>query len=227
MKKGLLYALLVLLTTLPDAALAHAVGGADAAFVRAQIGPAPFPFLYLGAKHMVTGYDHLLFLLGVVFYLKRFRDIAILVSLFSLGHSLTLLFGVLTHTGVNPFLLDAVIGLSVLYKGLDNLGAVKAFFGRQPDNRLVVFGFGLFHGLGLAASVEKLRPHADGLIINLLSFNIGVELGQLLALSLVLAVLTTWRSLGSDRMSGWINGALCVCGLVLTGAQLTGYFSGS
>src|SRR3954452_9967303 len=175
------------------AASAHNIGGTDAAFVAATRGPDPIPFLYLGAKHMVTGYDHLLFLVGVIFFLFRLRQVALYVSLFSLGHSTTLLAGVFLKLRVDPYLVDAVIGLSVAWKAFDNLGGFKSLLGVQPDNRAVVFGFGLVHGLGLATKLQALRLNPDGLAVNLVSFNVGVEVGQIIALSLILSVMALWR----------------------------------
>src|SRR5882757_10029275 len=158
-------------------AMAHGIGDNDAAFVANVRDPAPGPFLYLGAKHMVTGYDHILFLAGVVFYLSTWRDIILYVSLFSLGHSITLLTGVLIGFGLDSYLIDAVIGLSVAYKAFDNLGGLEGLVGYRPDPRLITFAFGLIHGLGLATKLESLRLNREGLAVNLLSFNVGVELG--------------------------------------------------
>jgi hypothetical protein len=212
---------------LPAQALAHAIGGSDAAFVAATRGPAPFPFAYLGAKHMVTGYDHLLFLLGVVFFLYRARDVVLYVSLFSAGHSITLLAGALLGFGLDARLVDAAIGLSVVYKGFDNVGGFAALWRCRPDPRLVVFGFGLVHGLGLATSIAALRLHREGLVWNLLSFNLGVEIGQIVALSLILALLLAWRRTPLfARTAVTVNWALMAAGVVLTGAQLAGYFIG-
>jgi hypothetical protein len=185
----------ILIAAYGPIAMAHAIGGSDAAFVAATRGPAPAPFLYLGAKHMVTGYDHLLFLAGVIFFLRRFRDVLIYVSLFSLGHSITLMSGVLAGFGLNPYLVDAVIGLSVAWKAFDNIGGFERLIGWRPNPRMVVFGFGLIHGLGLATKLEELHLHADGLIANLLAFNLGVALGQAIALSALMAVLALWRRL--------------------------------
>jgi hypothetical protein len=206
-------------------ALAHAIGGSDAAFVAATRGPAPFPFAYLGAKHMVSGYDHLLFLLGVVFFLRRPRDIVLYVSLFSAGHSITLLAGALLGFGLDARLVDAAIGLSVVYKGFDNTGGFEALCRRRPDPRFVVFGFGLIHGLGLASSVEALRPHPDGLVWNLLAFNLGVEIGQIFALSLILALLLAWRRIAFfERTAIAVNWLLMTAGVSLTAHQLGRYF---
>ncbi|MET0238993.1 MAG: HupE/UreJ family protein [Sphingobium sp.] len=205
-------------------AAAHGVGGSDAAFVAEARGPLPFAFAYLGAKHMVSGVDHLLFLFGVIFYLRRTRDIVLYVSLFSLGHSITLLAGALIGFGLDPHLVDAVIGLSVIYKAFDNIGGFEATTGWRPDPRWTIFGFGLIHGLGLATSLEALRLHRDGLVWNLLSFNIGVEIGQMLALSLLLILLLIWRrSRWFARGATAFNWLLMTVGTILTGVQIAAY----
>ncbi len=208
-------------------AAAHAIGGRDAAFVAATHGAAIGPFLYLGAKHMVTGYDHLLFLLGVIFFLRRFRDVVLYVSLFSLGHSITLLTGVLFGFGLNSSLVDAIIGLSVAYKAFDNLGGFQRLAGFRPDPRAVVFGFGLAHGLGLATKLEQLHLNREGLVANLLAFNFGVELGQIIALSVLLAVIVTARrSRTFGSMAVGANCAIMAAGFVLIGYHLSGYVWG-
>jgi hypothetical protein len=208
-------------------ALAHNIGGADAAFVAATRSADPFPFAYLGAKHMVTGYDHLLFLVGVIFFLFRLRQIALYVSLFSLGHSLTLLAGVFFDIHADPRLVDAVIGLSVAYKAFENLGGFRTLFGVQPDTRAAVFGFGLIHGFGLATKLQALNLHPQGLLVNLLAFNIGVEIGQVLALSLILGAMTLWRRMAAfDRTAAGANVLLMLAGFVLAGEQLAGYIFG-
>ena len=134
---------------------AHPMDEQNAAFVQAVDGPAIFPFLYLGAKHMVTGYDHLLFLVGVIFFLYKLRDVVLYVSLFTVGHSATLLFGVLADIGANAYLVDAIIGLSVAYKAFDNMGGFQRLFGVRPDPKASVLVFGLFHGFGLATKVQE------------------------------------------------------------------------
>lgn len=214
----------VLILTMGSEALAHAIGGKDAAFVAATRGPAPGAFAYLGGKHMVTGYDHLLFLFGVIFFLRRFRDVALYVTLFSLGHSITLLSGVLIGFGVNPYLVDAAIGLSVVYKAFDNLGGFESVFGLRPDPRWIVFAFGLIHGLGLASKLQELRLNANGLLVNLLSFNVGVEIGQGIALSIALALIaiarrTRWFAAGAVAA----NGLIMTAGFCLVGFQVAGY----
>lgn len=208
-------------------ALAHNIGGSDAAFVKATQGADPFPFLYLGAKHMVTGYDHLLFLTGVIFFLFRFRQIALYVSLFSLGHSITLLAGVFFSLHVDAHLVDAVIGLSVAYKAFDNLGGFKTAFGVQPDPRAAVLIFGLVHGFGLATKLQALNLNRDGLLANLVSFNVGVEVGQIIALSIILVAMAAWRRTALfDRTAAFANVLLMAAGFVLAGQQLAGYFLG-
>ncbi|WP_293459034.1 HupE/UreJ family protein [Phenylobacterium sp.] len=209
------------------AAQAHNIGGSDAAFVAATRGPDPVPFIYLGAKHMVTGYDHLLFLVGVIFFLFRLRQVALYVSLFSLGHSTTLLAGVFFGLHVDPHLVDAVIGLSVAYKAFENLGGFRTLFGVQPDPRAAVFGFGLIHGFGLATKLQALNLNREGLLVNLVSFNVGVEIGQMLALTLILAAMTLWRRTPAFApMAHSANVLLMLAGFILAGQQLAGYVYG-
>ena len=210
---------------LSGTASAHGVQGKDAAFIAANSGEQIIPFLYLGAKHMVTGYDHLLFILGVIFFLYRLTHVAIYVTLFSIGHSITLLTGVLANIDVNPFLVDAVIGLSVVYKAFDNLGGFQTVFGFQPGTRTAVFGFGLVHGFGLATKLQNLSLSPDGLVTNMIAFNVGVEIGQLVALSLMLLLIIWWRTSESfQRQSLVANVALMVAGFGLMQYQLIGYF---
>src|SRR5688572_7879924 len=173
---------------------AHGVAGKDAVFLQGLEGRAIVPLMYLGAKHMVTGYDHLLFLVGVIFFLYRVRDVITYVSLFTLGHSLTLLGGVLGDIRANAYIIDAIIGLSVVYKGFENIGGFERLLGFRPDTRLAVLTFGLFHGFGLATKLQELALPPRGLLANLVSFNVGVELGQFLALAAVLIGLAYWRS---------------------------------
>lgn len=206
------------------AALAHTISGSDAQFVQGISGPAPGPFLYLGAKHMVTGLDHLLYLVGVVFFLYRLREVALYVSLFTLGHSMTLIGGVLGGVSVNAHAIDAVIGLSVVYKAFENVGGFRALFGAAPDPRLAVTVFGLFHGFGLATRLQQTTLSDDGLLVNLLSFNLGVEAGQALALLTVGALLLAWRTTaGFSRQAFLANTLLMSGGFLLTGYQIAGY----
>ena len=206
-------------------ALAHAVTEGDKGYIMEISGVHLIPFTYLGAKHMVTGYDHLLFLFGVVFFLYKMKHVAIYVSLFAIGHSTTMLAGVYFGWGVNSYLIDAVIGLSVVYKALDNLGAYRRWFGFQPDTKAATLIFGFFHGLGLATKIIDYEIAADGLLPNLLAFNVGVEIGQLIALSMILIVMGFWRrSPGFWRHAYTANVAMMSAGFVLIGYQLTGYF---
>lgn len=207
---------------------AHGVSGLDALFLQNIVGAAIGPLMYLGAKHMVTGYDHLAFLVGVIFFLYRVRDVALYVSLFTLGHSVTLLAGVLGGIHVNAYLVDAAIGVSVVYKALDNMDAFRLWTGVQPDARKAVLLFGLIHGLGLATKLQDLALPAEGLVTNIVSFNVGVEIGQMLALTLVMALLMAWRaSAAFTRFAFLTNTALMSAGLLLVGYQLTGYALGS
>jgi len=203
---------------------AHNISESNARFVEGLNGPAIAAFLYLGAKHMVTGYDHLLFLIGVVFFLSRPRDVVIFVSLFTLGHSITLLVGVLADWQVNAYLVDAVIGLSVVYKAFENIGGFDRAGRFRINARFAVFAFGLFHGLGLATKLQELALTDNGLVTNMLSFNVGVELGQLAALAVVLLALVKWRHSPSfERQAFAANTVVMTCGFVFAGYQLTGY----
>src|SRR5678809_1758805 len=172
---------------------AHGVSGKDAVYLQGLNGAAIGPLMYLGAKHMVTGYDHLLFLVGVIFFLYRLKDVLLYVSLFTIGHSVTLLAGVLGGVRANSFLIDAVIGFSVVYKAFENMDGFKRFFGFQPNTRVAVLVFGLFHGFGLATKLQEFELSPNGLVANILSFNVGVEIGQGLALTGILIALTYWR----------------------------------
>lgn len=217
---------LLVIVAVKSAAHAHGVGEDDRAFIEGASGMAIGPYMYLGAKHMVTGYDHLLFLVGVIFFLYRLKDVGTYVTLFAIGHSTTLLIGVLFDIRANPYVVDAIIGLSVVYKALDNLDGFRTLFGWTPNPKAAVLIFGFFHGFGLATKLQDLTLSADGLVPNLISFNIGVELGQFTALGAILIAMNLWRSTGSFRRSAIAaNAALMCAGFVLVGFQLTGYFT--
>ncbi len=219
---SLLFILLVFLCS--SVAFAHGVDANTKQFLLNNEGVAVGPFLYIGAKHMVTGYDHLLFLLGVIFFLFRTRDVLLYVSLFTLGHSLTLFFGVLGNIAVNPYLIDAIIGLSVVYKGFDNLGGFQRLFGFQPNTKAAVLIFGLFHGLGLATKLQDFSLPELDLWKNLLAFNIGVEMGQFLALIFILIVLNFWRRFNSFYSFAVVSNTLLMMGgIVLFGFQMTSF----
>jgi hypothetical protein len=218
-------ALMSLLALFPGEALAHGVEAGDKGYIQETSGVVFMPFLYLGAKHMVTGYDHLLFLFGVIFFLYRLKDVGIYVTMFAVGHSVTLLLGVLTNVSVSSYLVDAIIGLSVVYKALDNMGAYQRWFGFQPDTKAATLIFGLFHGLGLATKLQDFQMSPDGLVPNLIAFNIGVEAGQLLALAAILIAMGFWRKTQSFWKHAYLaNVILMTLGFVLTGYQLVGYF---
>ena len=215
---------LIGLVFLVDPVFAHNVTAGDKGYILEMTGMNLLPFAYLGAKHMVTGYDHLLFLFGVIFFLYKAKHIGLYVSLFALGHSITLLFGVMVGTSVSPYLIDAIIGFSIVYKALDNLGAYQRWFGCQPNTKAATLIFGLFHGFGLASKIQEFDIAADGLVPNLLAFNVGVEIGQLLALGAILIVISYWRRTANFLRHAYkANVVIMSAGFVLMGYQLTGY----
>jgi len=219
-------ALVLTLLLCVAAAGAHGVSDADKGFLQGATGVHFLPYLYLGAKHMVTGYDHLLFLCGVIFFLYRMRDIGVYVTLFAVGHSTTLLLGVLNGWHINAWLVDAIIGLSIVYRAFDNLSGFRTVFGVQPNKKAAVLIFGFFHGLGLATKLQDFSLSRDGLVPNMIAFNLGVELGQLLALGMILIAMRYWRSTASfARHAATGNIALMSAGLVLAGYQFTGFIS--
>ena len=206
-------------------ALAHAIAEGDKGYIQEISGVHLISFMYLGAKHMATGYDHILFLLGVIFFLYRMKHIALYVTLFAVGHSTTMLLGVYFNIGINSYLIDAIIGLSVVYKAFDNIGAFQRWLGFQPNTKIATLVFGLFHGFGLSTKIIEYDISPDGLIPNLLAFNVGVEIGQLLALGTILIVMGYWRRTASFWRHAYTANVATMCaGFVLIGYQLTGYF---
>lgn len=225
-KNNITLPIILILSLLSITAYAHGVDDETQKFLLGNKGVAFGSFLYIGAKHMITGYDHLLFLVGVIFFLYKTREIIIYVSFFTIGHSLTLLFGVMADININAFLIDAIIALSIVYKGFDNLGGFKQFLGKQPNTKVAVLVFGLFHGFGLASKLQEFKFDKEGLLTNLLGFNLGVEIGQFLALGLVLLVLSIWRRYDSYiKFANLTNVMLMAAGFVLFGFQLAGYFT--
>ncbi len=215
----------VLVAVCSTLAEAHGVSGKDAVFLQGVEGVAIGPLMYLGAKHMVTGYDHLLFLVGVIFFLYRLKDVLLYVSLFTLGHSVTLLAGVLGGVRANPYLIDAVIGFSVVYKAFENMDGFRWFLTFQPNTRIAVLVFGFFHGFGLATKLQDFALSPNGLVPNILSFNVGVEIGQGLALAAILIALSYWRTRQGFLQHAFVTNALVMaCGFLLVGYQLSGYF---
>lgn len=225
-KKIISFLVLTAVCALCTTAFAHGVDENTQTFLLGNNGVAFGPFLYIGAKHMITGYDHLLFLVGVIFFLYKPKEVLLYVSFFTIGHSTTLLLGVLADININAFLIDAIIALSIVYKGFDNLGGFKRFFGKQPNTKAAVLIFGLFHGFGLASKLQEFKFDREGLFTNLIGFNIGVEIGQFIALAIVLILITVWRRQPSFmKFSTITNTALMAAGFLLLGFQLTGYFT--
>lgn len=216
---------LLLLLFLTGLAEAHGVAEGDKGYIQEITGVHILPFIYLGAKHMVTGYDHLLFLLGVIFFLYRLEHITTYVTLFAIGHSTTMLAGVFFNIAMSSYLIDAIIGLSVVYKALDNIGAFQRWFGYQPNTKVATLVFGLFHGFGLSTKILDYEISPDGLLPNLIAFNVGVEIGQLLALAAILILMGFWRRTESFwRHAYTANVAMMCAGFVLMGYQLIGLF---
>src|SRR5690349_20501303 len=210
---------------LPTVVSAHDVSQRDASFVKSNQGTAVAAFMYLGAKHMVTGYDHLAFLVGVIFFLYRLKDVVTYVSLFTVGHSITLLAGVLGGIHANSYVVDAIIGFSVVYKAFDNMDGFKRLLGFEPNTKLAVLIFGLFNGFGFATKLQELDLSRNGLVTNIISFNVGVEVGQVLALTAVLIALSYWRTReGFLRHALAANTVLMAVGFSLTGYQIAGYY---
>lgn len=220
---GLAMMITALLGWIPEA-IAHGVTAGDKGYIQETTGVHPIPFIYLGAKHMMTGYDHLLFLLGVIFFLYRLKDVTIYVTLFAVGHVITLLSGVLMEISVSAYLIDAIIGFSVVYKALDNMGAYQRWFGFQPNTKVATFGFGLIHGFGLATKILDYELSPDGLLANLIFFNIGVEIGQILALAAILIAISYWRKSGNFLHHAYkANAFMMMLGFLLMFYQITGY----
>jgi hypothetical protein len=221
---GVLACMIMMLGMIPDA-FAHGVTEGDKGYIQESSGTMLLPFVYLGAKHMMTGYDHLLFLLGVIFFIYRLKEVSIYVTLFAVGHIITLLSGVLLEISVSAYLIDAIIGFSIVYKALDNMGAYQRWFGVQPNTKVATLIFGLFHGLGLASKVLDYKISPEGLVPNLFAFNVGVELGQILALAGILIAMGYWRRFDSFlRHAYMVNTVMMAAGFLLIGYQLTGFF---
>lgn len=226
LKKVISFTVILILYCMGNSVFAHGVDDETQSFLSANKGAAFGPFLYIGAKHMLTGYDHLLFLIGVIFFLYRPKEVLLYVSFFTIGHSTTLLLAVLGNIAINPYLIDAIIALSIVYKGFDNLGGFKRFFGKQPNTKAAVLIFGLFHGFGLASKLQDFKFDKDGLLTNLIGFNVGVEIGQFIALAFVLMMLSVWRRSASFlKFSTTTNTLLIAAGFLLLGYQLAGYFT--
>ncbi len=212
--------LLNLITALT--ASAHGISEADQQGI---LEGGNLEYIKLGATHMLTGYDHLLFLFGVIFFLTQFKDIVKFITAFTLGHCVTLIFATLLHIKANFFLIDAVIALTVCYKAFDNLDGFRKYIGTQPPSLLgAVFLFGLIHGFGLSTRLQQLPLGHEGLVFRILSFNLGVEIGQVLALTGMWVFLSRWRGTSSFfKFSKACNVALMIAGFLLLLMQLHGY----
>ena len=216
--------LLTVATMAPMLAMAHGISEADR---QNMLDGGYLRYMGLGASHMLTGYDHLLFLLGVVFFLTSFKDIAKFVTVFTIGHCITLIFATYYKITWNYYLVDAIIAISVIYKGFDNNGGFQKYFQMASPNLLAaVFGFGLLHGFGLSTRLQQLPLGDDNtaMLLRILSFNVGVEVGQIAALTVMLALLAIWRKRASfSRFSFAANLALVYAGVYLLFTQLHGY----
>ncbi len=214
----------LLLLALPLLAAAHGISDADR---QHMLDGAYLRYISLGASHMLTGYDHLLFLFGVVFFLSTFKDVAKFVTVFTIGHCITLVFATYYKITWNYYLVDAMIALSVIYKGFDNNGGFQKYFQMASPNLLAaVFGFGLLHGFGLSTRLQQLPLGDDStaMLLRILSFNVGVEVGQIAALTAMLPLLATWRKRPSfARFSFAANLAIVYAGVYLLFTQLHGY----
>lgn len=210
--------------TAPLLALAHGISDADR---QRMLDGGLLQYIGLGASHMLTGYDHLLFLFGVVFFLTTFKDIAKFVTAFTVGHCITLIFATFYQITWNYYLVDAIIAISVIYKGFDNNGGFQKYFDMKSPNLLAaVFGFGLLHGFGLSTRLQQLPLGDDStsMLIRILSFNLGVEIGQIAALAVMVALLSLWRHRPSfKRFSYAANLGLVFAGVLLLLMQLHGY----
>lgn len=222
--RGRICALIAILVAMLSSVSVLAHGMSDADKQRAIEAGLP-DYVLLGAGHMLTGYDHLLFLFGVVFFLSRFGDIVKFITAFTVGHSITLVFATLYFVQANYFLIDAVIALTVCYKGLENLDGFKRYFGvNSPNLMYMVFGFGLIHGFGLSTRLQQLPMGEGSIVMKILAFNVGVELGQIAALTVMLALLVGWRKTASfKRFSVMANTLLVIIGGLLFLHQLHGY----
>lgn len=221
MKMVFLFILSLLLYT---SAYAHGISQAD---TQAMIDGGNLHYIWLGATHMLSGYDHLLFLFGVVFFLTTVKDVVKFVTIFTIGHSVTLIFATFMGINANYYLIDAVIALSVIYKAFDNNKGFQNYLGVKSPNLLVmVLIFGLIHGFGLSTRLQQLPLGEQNLdmLMRIVSFNVGVELGQILALILMLIALTQWRETASFvRLGKVANHALMFAGFLLLLMQLHGY----
>lgn len=211
-----------ILLFLPLLAMGHPVSGGDRALLE---NGGLLAYIWVGAKHMLTGYDHLLFLVGVIFFLKEFRQVVRFITAFTIGHCITLISATYLEFAVNEHMIDAVIGLSVFYKGFENLGLFQKVLKVNPPHLLnMVFIFGLIHGLGLSARLQAFEVDKEGYLWKILSFNLGVELGQVLALIPIIYVINLWRKRSSfEPFFKATNTYLIIAGIGLAAYQIWQY----
>ena len=213
-----------LLLALPLLLSAHGVSSTDQETLS---NGGLLAYVLVGAKHMVTGYDHLLFLAGVIFFLRGFKDILRFITVFTIGHSITLIGATYLGIKADEHLIDAVIALSVLYKGFENLGGFERLKVKSPNLLLMVFIFGLIHGFGLSTRLQSFDTGPDSFLAKIVCFNVGVELGQIAALIPIVLLITRWRKLRSyDAFYRSVNTYLVIAGIGLFFYQMYGYFSG-
>ncbi|MAU71548.1 MAG: hypothetical protein CML04_05570 [Pseudozobellia sp.] len=225
MKSQQNFILFVSLFLFPVLLMAHGVSSGDQAILDEG---GLFSYIYVGAKHMLTGYDHLLFLAGVIFYLKGFKDILKFITVFTLGHSITLIGATYLGIKADEHLIDAVIALSVLYKGFENLGGFEEKLGiKSPNLLLMVFLFGLIHGFGLSTRLQSFEVGSEQFLAKIVSFNVGVELGQVIALIPIVFLITQWQGKRSyDAFYKAANFYLIIAGVGLFAYQIYGYLNG-
>jgi hypothetical protein len=218
----ILMAGLVLYALLSNLAFAHGMSEEEK---QAIIDGGNLQYMWLGATHMLSGYDHLAFVFGIIFFLSTFRDIAKYVTAFTLGHSVTLIYATFNAIQLNYFLIDAVIALSVCYIAFANIDGFRKYLGITPPNMmLMIVGLGLIHGFGLSTRLQELPLSEDGLLLNIISFNVGIELGQISALFLMLLLIAAWRKThGFKAFSLIANYALIAMGVYLFFMQMHGY----
>jgi hypothetical protein len=207
---------------LSQTAFAHGMSDADK---QAIVEGGNLVYMWLGATHMLSGYDHLLFVFGIIFFLKSFRDIAKYVTAFTLGHSVTLIYATFNGIQLNYYLIDAVIGLSVCYIAFSNLDGFRKYLNLKSPNMLfMIVGLGLIHGFGLSTRLQELPLSEDNLLLNIISFNVGIELGQITALALMLLLIAIWRKKESFQPFSLVaNYSLIIAGSLLFLMQVHDY----
>jgi hydrogenase/urease accessory protein HupE len=222
MSKHLRFTAFSLLLFLPFLSYGHDVSSGDQAILN---DGGLLSYIWVGAKHMLTGYDHLLFLVGVVFYLTGIKDILKFITVFTIGHSITLILGTYLQIQVNEYFIDAIIALSVLYKGFENLKGFEKYFKiKSPNLLLMVLIFGLIHGLGLSTRLQSFDMGDDQILAKIISFNVGVEFGQVAALIPIVFLITRWQQKSSyTAFYKACNTYLIIAGIALFCYQIALY----